>query len=70
VLEDKRVLLLERNRAVSRDVVTGLRNWEWTEIRSGLQGGETVVTSVDKEGVRPGAHVKPRAVPAAQVSAP
>lgn len=61
LLEDKRVLLLERGKAVSRDVQAGLRNWEWTEIRSGLHGGESVITSVDKEGVRPGARVQARA---------
>ena len=61
VLEGKRVLVLEHGRAVSRDVDAGLRNWEWTEIRSGLREGETVITSVDKEGVRPGARVVARA---------
>ena len=63
VLEDKRVLVLEGGKAVSREVETGLRNWEWTEVKSGLKGGETVITSVDKEGVRPGARVAPRGKP-------
>jgi len=69
VLEDKRVLLLDRGKAVSREVETGLRNWEWTEIRKGLKGGETVITSVDKEGVRPGARVQARAKPAPEAAA-
>jgi len=63
VVEDQRVLLLERGKAVSREVETGLRNWEWTEIKKGLEGGEAVISSVDKEGVRPGARVKARASP-------
>ena len=66
VLEDRRVLLVERGKAVSRDVEVGLRNWEWCEILKGLEGGETVITSVDKEGVRPGAAVTVRAAAAKQ----
>ena len=69
VLEDKRVLLLEHGKAVSRDVEVGLRNWEWAEVTSGLKGGEVVITSVDKEGVRPGARVKARAPEATPGSA-
>jgi HlyD family secretion protein len=64
ILEGKRVLLVERGKAVAREVETGLRNWEWTEIRSGLKGGETVITSVDKPGVRAGARVTARTAPA------
>jgi HlyD family secretion protein len=63
VLEDKRVLLVENGKAVARDVTIGLRNWEWAEIRSGLEGGETVITSVDKQGVRAGARVAVQAAP-------
>lgn len=63
VLEDKRVLLIENGKAVARDVTIGLRNWEWAEVRSGLSGGETVITSVDKQGVRAGARVAVQAAP-------
>ena len=35
-------------------VTTGLRNWEFVEVRSGLQGGEQVVTSIDREGLGDG----------------
>lgn len=34
-----------------RDVKTGLSNWDNTEITSGLEEGELVVTSVDRKGV-------------------
>lgn len=55
LMEDERVLVLDRGRLVERQVVTGLRNWDWTEIRQGLQVGEQVVRSLDREGVRAGA---------------
>lgn len=57
VIDGRRVLLVEDGRAVSRDVVTGLRSWEWTEIRSGLEPGGHVVTSLDRPGLRPGVRV-------------
>jgi HlyD family secretion protein len=60
VLEGHRVLVAQRGRVASREVVTGLRNWDWTEIRSGLERGELVITSIDREGVKPGAAVQPR----------
>jgi HlyD family secretion protein len=69
VLEGHRVLVAQRGRAVSREVVTGLRNWDWTEIRSGLERGEPVITSIDREGVRPGAAVRPRERAAADTAA-
>jgi HlyD family secretion protein len=61
VIEGQRVLVVERGRAVSRNVTLGLRNWNWTEVREGLAPGEQVITSLDKQGVRAGAAVKPRA---------
>jgi HlyD family secretion protein len=36
-------------------VVTGLRNWEVTEITRGLKEGDTIVLSIDREGVSDGA---------------
>ncbi len=55
LMEDGRVLVLDRGRLAERRVVTGLSNWDWTEIREGLKIGEQVVLSLDREGVRPGA---------------
>jgi HlyD family secretion protein len=59
--EGKRVLLLEKGKAVSRDVEAGLKNWEWTEIRGGLAAGDVVITNLDKQGVKAGARVAARA---------
>jgi HlyD family secretion protein len=38
-----------------RRVDTGLANWEFTEIRSGLKQGERVVASLERAGVKAGA---------------
>lgn len=49
VLSDKDSQLHERV------VETGLSNWKLTEIKSGLQEGDKVVTSLDRKGVEAGA---------------
>lgn len=41
-----------------RTVKTGLSNWHYTEILSGLNPGEQVVTSIDRSGVEDGAAVQ------------
>ena len=55
LLQGERVLLLQDGRLVERPVKTGLANWEHTEIVQGLQGGERIVTSLDRAGVAAGA---------------
>ncbi|HKQ56794.1 MAG TPA: efflux RND transporter periplasmic adaptor subunit, partial [Candidatus Eisenbacteria bacterium] len=61
IIESKSVLVIENGKAVSRDVKTGLRNWDWTEITSGLTEGAQVITSLEKQGVKAGARVAARA---------
>lgn len=63
LLEGDRVLVYREGdaRLESRTVETGLTNWEYTEIRSGLAAGERVVTSVGREGVEAGALAVPEA---------
>ncbi len=39
---------------VERAVKTGVANWEYTEITDGLTAGERIVTSLEREGVKPG----------------
>jgi HlyD family secretion protein len=39
----------------ARTLKTGVANWEYTEVLSGLAPGEKVVTSLEREGVRAGA---------------
>ncbi len=42
-----------------RTVKTGLTNWEYAEIVEGLQQGDRIVTSLEREGIKAGALVKP-----------
>lgn len=58
VIDGSRVLVLKNGRAVARDVRTGARNWDWTEVVSGLQPGEPVIVSLDRTGVVAGARVR------------
>jgi HlyD family secretion protein len=57
LLEGDRVLVVEGGVLVERAVEPGLSNWDWTEVRSGLEPGDEVVTSLDRTGVEPGAEV-------------
>lgn len=41
-----------------REIKTGLSNWSFTEIISGLNVGDSVVTSIGVEGIEDGARVK------------
>jgi HlyD family secretion protein len=58
LLEGNRVLMVDDGRLVERTVKTGLANWEFTEVRAGLSGGERIVTSLEREGVKAGARAK------------
>ena len=60
LLEGQRVLVFskEDNELHSRKIETGLSNWKMTEVVSGLQEGEQVVSSIDREGVQDGALAK------------
>jgi HlyD family secretion protein len=53
--EDRKVLVLENGRLVERQVTVGLHNWDFTEVKEGLRQGESVVLSLDREGVEAGA---------------
>ena len=59
LLEGDQLLILNQvtNRLERRSVEIGLRNWRFSEVVSGLQSGELVVTSVDRQGVKEGALV-------------
>ena len=61
LLEGKRVLLYRISDGVleERVVATGLANWEYTEITSGLNEGDQIVMSLDQAGVKAGARVQP-----------
>ncbi|WKZ12247.1 MAG: efflux RND transporter periplasmic adaptor subunit [Gammaproteobacteria bacterium] len=56
VIDGSRVLVLDEAAGVlhRREVKTGVASWEFTEVLEGLQEGELVVLSVDREGVGDG----------------
>lgn len=58
LLEGNRVLLFTSNpgKLEERQVQTGVANWQYTEVISGLNQGEKIVLSVDRRGVTAGAH--------------
>jgi HlyD family secretion protein len=60
LLGDGSVYLLDpaRKRVERRTVTTGLANWKFTEVSAGVQPGETVVTSIDRQGLADGVLVE------------
>jgi len=56
ILEGNRVLVYKGDGAPleERTIKTGLSNWKYTEIVSGLDTNEQIVTSIDREGVSAG----------------
>ncbi|MHB1358599.1 MAG: efflux RND transporter periplasmic adaptor subunit [Rhodocyclaceae bacterium] len=56
--EGRRVLVFAAatGKLEARQIRTGLANWEFTEVIEGLSAGERIVLSLEKEGVKPGAH--------------
>jgi HlyD family secretion protein len=57
LMEGNRVLTIANDVLEERKVATGLRNWSYTEIVSGLSAGEPVVVSLDRPEVKSGARV-------------
>jgi HlyD family secretion protein len=56
----KRVLFYRADGTLEdRTVTTDLANWVQTEITSGLNEGDQLVMSLDRAGVKAGAHVQP-----------
>jgi HlyD family secretion protein len=60
IAENRRVMVIENGRATTREVKTGLKNWEWTEVREGLKPGERVITNLDRPGLKAGVAVAPK----------
>lgn len=54
LLEGGRLLVVEEELLQERQVSTGIRNWDWTEVTGNLRAGELVVTSLDRPGVEAG----------------
>ena len=58
LMEGNRVLIIEQNKLVARDVKTGLRNWDYVEITEGLKEGDLITTSLERAEVKEGVEVK------------
>jgi HlyD family secretion protein len=58
VLDGKRVFvyLTDRKAIKERTLKSGISNWDYTEVISGLTADELVVVNVDRAGVKDGAH--------------
>ncbi len=52
------VLVAATNRVQRRTITTGLSNWKFTEVGSGLVKGDRVVTSIDRQGLKDGVLVQ------------
>jgi HlyD family secretion protein len=58
LLEGDRVLVPSNGTLEERAVGVGLKNWEYAEVTSGLEAGQSVVVSLDRVEVQPGARVR------------
>lgn len=56
ILEGGRVLVLKDGKLEERKIKSGLANWEYTEVLEGVAEGEQIVTSLERDGVKAGAH--------------
>jgi len=64
IQQDGTVLVLGRDdRLETRKLKTGLANWAFTEIVSGLNAGDRVLLSFDQEGVKAGVKVRAKTAP-------
>lgn len=54
LLEGGEVLVVRKGKLEAVSVETGLRNWESTEIKSGLSEGDPIVISLDRQEVKAG----------------
>jgi HlyD family secretion protein len=58
LLEGGRVLVLEKGRLVERTLTLGVRNWDFTEVKTGLEPGARVVSSLDRAEVKAGVRAR------------
>lgn len=64
IQQDGTVLVLGKDdKLETRALKTGLANWAFTEIVSGLDAGDRVLLSFDQDGVKAGVKVKAKATP-------
>ena len=61
IQENNLVLVYQKSDGIlkQRKITTGISNWVYTEVTSGLKAGDQITTSVDRENVVDGANVIP-----------
>ncbi len=60
LLESKWIFVLRDDNTIEkRKIKTGMHNWSYTEVLSGLKAGERIVVSVERKGLKNGVRVKP-----------
>ncbi|MBS0299141.1 MAG: efflux RND transporter periplasmic adaptor subunit [Proteobacteria bacterium] len=61
IRQNNKVWLVDsHSRLVEQSVETGLSNWSFTEIRSGLNAGDRILIAFDQDGIKAGAAVQPK----------
>lgn len=61
IRQDKKVWLVDTNdRLAEQTLETGLSNWSFTEIRTGLKAGDRVLISFDQDKIKVGVAVQPK----------
>ena len=60
LLENNSVYVVVNSQAVTRAIKSGLSNWQYTEVLSGLEKGDQVITSLDAKGLSDGVAVQIR----------
>ena len=61
IRQDKKVWLVDTNdRLAEQTLETGLSNWSFTEIRTGLKAGDRVLISFDQDKIKTGVAVQPK----------
>jgi len=57
IVNGSQVYVLNGDTLEQREIQTGIRSWEYAEVLTGLEAGEQVLLTVDREGVADGAVV-------------
>ena len=52
LIEGGRVMMLSEGKLIEKAVKTGLTNWQFTEITEGINEGDSIVISLEREGVK------------------